>query len=92
MTSRSELAEHFDLASTVRSAATAATVALARAERALEIADGAGLAWASRWARTDTEVLQLTARSLSELARAVDDLLPEAAVEWVVRFMTEGER
>jgi len=89
MTWRSELAEHFDVASTVRSAATAA---VARAGRALEIADEAGLAWASRWARTDTEVLQLAARSLSELARAVDDVLPEAAVEWVVRFMTEGER
>jgi hypothetical protein len=92
MTGRNELAEHLDLAAAVRSTATAATVSLARAERALELADSAGMAWASRWVRTETEILQLTAQSLCELVQAIDDALPEAAVGWVVRFMTEDER
>jgi hypothetical protein len=92
MIGRSDLAEHLDLAAAVRSTATAATVTLARAERARELADGAGMAWASRWARIETEILHLTARSLCELAQAVDDALPEAAVGWVVRFLTEDER
>jgi hypothetical protein len=45
-----------------------------------------------RWASTELELLQLMARSFCQLARAIDDALPEAAVEWVVRMITEDER
>jgi hypothetical protein len=78
------------LAMMIRSAATAAILALARAEVAVDLADEAGVIWVSRSLRTDLQLLQLMARSLGRLSREVNEELP-AADGWVVRATTEGE-
>lgn len=79
------------LAATIRSAGTAATLALARAQVALDLADEAGVAWVSRWLRNDLQLLQLMARSMGRLGRDFSEQLPEAA-RWVVRTMVEEGR
>jgi hypothetical protein len=79
------------LAVTIRAAGTAATLALARAQVALDLADEAGVAWVSRWLRNDLQLLQLMARSLGRLGRDFTEQLPEAD-RWMVRTMVEEGR
>jgi hypothetical protein len=82
--------EQLQLAMTIRSASTAATLALARAEVAVDLADEAGIAWVSRVLRNDLQLLQLMARALGRLSREVNEELPEPDA-WVVRSAREGE-
>ena len=83
--------EEAQLAMTVRSAAMAATLALARAQVAVDLADEAGVIWASRWLRNDLQLLQLMARSMGQLGRELTEELPEAE-RWVVRTIVEDGR
>ena len=79
------------LVMTVRAAGMAATLALARAQVAVDLADEAGVAWASRWLRNDLQLLQLMARSMGRLGRELTEELPEAD-RWVAHTIVEEGR
>lgn len=79
------------LALAVRAATAEVIVALARTEAAVETADGAGVAWASRRLRLFQGALRQMVPALCGLAAELADEDLVAAVEWTVRLLVEDE-
>jgi hypothetical protein len=79
------------LAVAVRAATAEVIVALARTEVAVETADGAGVAWASRRLRRFQGALSEMVPALCGLATELADEERDAAVEWTVRLLVEDE-